>query len=293
MKQINFVILLTLIPLVLSIGITPALSFAQEPPSEDCKGGEVRLKNPSTGVIICENQDQAQKYIAQGWTALDALPSSWTKTTQATCKDGMIHLKNPSDGSSHCAKPGDAKNLVDMGWIASHSPAKQHSSGVAPHDVVCRGGLTLVIRDTGHPNCLKQNTYEKLIEHGMNVKITGTECKGGMIHLKNPTTGAIVCEKQSLAKNLVGAGWVATDEIPGMETTAPAKCTGGKAQLKNPNSGEIFCANQDQAQTYIDQGWVLMNTLVKIWIRNFLNIYGFYRDSGPGKNKEAKICCAN
>ena len=43
----------------------------------------------------------------------------------------------------------------------------------------------------------------------------------------------------------------------------------------------------------VDYAWVLMNTLVKIWIRNFLNICGFYRDSGPGKNKEAKICCAN
>ena len=250
-----------MIPLIASIGITPALSFAQAVPSQDCKGGEIHLKNPNTGEIDCMDQDRAQTFINQGWIALDELPSSWTKTTQATCKDGYIHLTNQNSGSSDCAKPADAKKLVDEGWIASHSPAKQHSSGVAPHDVVCRGGLKLIIRDSGHPNCMKQDTQDKLIDHGVIIKRAGTDCKGGEIHLKNSNTGAIICEKQSLAKNFVDIGWIAIDKIPGTETTAPTKCDRQKAQLKNPNSGEIFCANQDQAQTYIDQGWVLMNTL--------------------------------
>ena len=264
LKQITVIIVfLTMIPLIASIGITPALSFAQA--DVGCKGGEIRLKDPSSGEIVCMDQDRAQTFIAQGWVALDKIPSSWTKTTQATCRDGMIHLTDPNSGSSDCAKPADAKKLVNEGWIASHSPAKQHSSGVAPHDVVCRGGLKLIIRDSGHPNCMKQATQDKLIDLGVILKRAGTDCKGGEIHLKNLNTGAIVCEKQSLAKNFVSIGWVALDKIPGMETTAPTICTSGKAQLKNPNSDEIFCANQDQVQKYIDQGWVLMNTLsVKI-----------------------------
>lgn len=250
-----------MIPLIASIGITPALSFAQAPPAQDCKGGEIHLKDPSSRKIVCMDQDRAQSFIAQGWVALDKIPSSWMRTTQATCKDGWIHLTDPNSGSSDCAIPADAKKLVNEGWIASHSPAKQHSSGVAPHDVVCRGNLKLIIRDSGHPNCIKQATQDILIDHGVIIKRAGTDCKGGEIHLKNSNTGAIICEKQSLAKNFVDIGWVAIDEIPGMETTAPTKCKSGKAQLKNPDSGEIFCANQDEAQKYIDQGWVLMNSL--------------------------------
>ena len=257
MNQItSVVILLAMIPLVASIGITPALSFAQAPPAQDCKGGEIHLKDPKSGKIFCMDQDRAQSFIDQGWIAIDEIPSSWMRTAQATCKDGMIHLTNQISGSSDCAKPADAKKLVDEGWIASHSPAKQHSSGVAPHDVVCRGGLKLIIRDSGHPNCMEQDTHDKLIDHGVILKRAGTDCKGGEIHLKNSNTGAIICEKQSLAKNFVDIGWVALDEIPGMETTTPATCKVGEVKLKDPNSGKTTCQNQDRADKFIDQGWI-------------------------------------
>lgn len=250
-----------MIPLIASIGITPALSFAQAPPAQDCKGGEIHLMDPSSRKIVCMDQDRAQSFIAQGWVALDEIPSSWMRTTQATCRDGMIHLTDPNSGSSDCAKPADAKKLVNEGWIASHSPAKQHSSGVAPHDVVCRGGLKLIIRDSGHPNCMKQATQDKLIDHGVILKRVGTDCKGGEIHLKNLNTGAIVCEKQSLAKNLVSSGWVAVDKIPGMEPTTPEVCKVGKAKLMEPSTGTIICENLDRADKLIDEGWVLMNSL--------------------------------
>lgn len=248
-----------MIPLIASIGIVPALSFAQT--DVGCKGGEIRLKDPSSGQTACMDQDRAQSFMAQGWVALDEIPSSWTRTTQATCRDGWIHLTDPDSGSSDCAIPADAKKLVNEGWIASHSPAKQHSSGVAPHDVVCRGNLKLIIRDSGHPNCMKQATQDKLIDHGVILKRVGTDCKGGEIHLKNLNTGAIVCERQSLAKNLVSSGWVATDEIPGMEPTTPEVCKVGKAKLMERSTGTIICENQDQAQKFIDEGWVLMNSL--------------------------------
>ncbi len=36
-----------------------------------CKGGEVKMTDPATGTIICKNQDEAQKFLNQGWVATD------------------------------------------------------------------------------------------------------------------------------------------------------------------------------------------------------------------------------
>ena len=49
------------------------------------------------------------------------------------------------------------------------SPKKQIDNGVAPHDVICRGGLVLVDRGADKIACIKetsiQNTHWNLIEN--------------------------------------------------------------------------------------------------------------------------------
>jgi hypothetical protein len=218
-----------------------------------CKVGEIHLKNPNTGAIICVKQSDVQKYVKEGWVALDKIPGM--KESTSDCKGGEIKLQNPDTGTIICEKPSDAKKFVKQGWIPSHSPLKQFSSGVAPHDVVCRGDFVLTIRDSGHANCMKITSHDKLVAHGLILKLAVKDCKVGEIHLKNPNTGAIICENQSKAPKYVNQGWVAIDKIPGMETTTPTICKGGEVKLKNPSTGTIICENQDQAQKYIDQGW--------------------------------------
>jgi len=46
------------------------------------------------------------------------------------------------------------------------SPRKQMANGVAAEDVICKTGLTLMIRITGDAACVKPSTAEKLIATG-------------------------------------------------------------------------------------------------------------------------------
>jgi len=249
-----------MIPLIASIGIVPALPFAQAEVSMGCKGGEARLQDPNTGEIICEKQSKVSKFVNDGWIALDPVASQGK--LNSLCKNALIPLQDPNDSKNIvCEKPHIAKKLVSEGWVPLHPPHKQLSNDVVPHEIVCRQMLKLVIRDSGHGNCVTPSTHDKMIAAGIGAKAMDKECTTGYIHLKNPNTGAIICDKPQLAKKLLNQGWIALDKIPGMEKTAPTVCKGGEAKLKDPNSDTIICENQDQAQKYINQGWILTNSL--------------------------------
>ena len=47
------------------------------------------------------------------------------------------------------------------------SPRKQMAEGVSAQDVMCRGGLELVIRTNGMPACVKPETIDKMFERGI------------------------------------------------------------------------------------------------------------------------------
>ena len=47
------------------------------------------------------------------------------------------------------------------------SPRKQMAEGVLAQDVMCRGGLELVIRTNGMPACVKPETIDKMFERGI------------------------------------------------------------------------------------------------------------------------------
>ncbi len=249
---------MAMIPLIASIGIVPALTFAQTDASAGCKGGFIHLKNPNTGATICAKQSDVSKYVNQGWIALDEM--SGMKDSTSDCKTGYIHLKNPNTGAVACEKPSKARNLVAQGWTPSHSPHEQFSNDIAPHELVCRQlGHKLIIRDSGIGNCVSSDTHAKMLAAGIGAKaITDKECTGGLIHLKNPNTGAIICEKQSDTSKYVNQGWVALDKVPAMEKTDPAVCKGGEVKMTDPATGTIICKNQDEAQKFLNQGWVVV-----------------------------------
>jgi hypothetical protein len=256
LKQIKFVvILLTMIPLIASIGIIPALPFAQAATSMGCTQGNIHLKNPNTGDIICVKPDEAKRSVGEGWIALDKIPEMHGSASD--CKPGWIHLKNPSTGEIICATPHEARGFVgEAGWEPSHSPNKQSSNGVLPHEIVCRGGLDVIIRNSGDANCVKSTTHNKMRATGIGLTPLAMGCTQGNIHLKNPNTGAIVCEKQSDAPKFVNEGWLALDKISAMGTTAPAICKGGETKLMNPNTGDITCAKPEETKKFVGEGWI-------------------------------------
>ncbi len=51
----------------------------------------------------------------------------------------------------------------------SDSPRKQMANGIAAEDVICKSGLTLMIRNSGSAACVKPSTAEKLANAGWGV----------------------------------------------------------------------------------------------------------------------------
>jgi hypothetical protein len=74
-----------------------ALDFTPGPSVTDtseiqCKGGAAVLRAPDTGVILCSNQDQAQKYIRQGYERIDKQEKQTaTGTIQSEQEGGRNH----------------------------------------------------------------------------------------------------------------------------------------------------------------------------------------------------------
>ncbi len=135
------------------------------------------------------------------------------------------------------------------------APKKQIDKGALPHEVTCKASLKLIIRNHGVASCVKPSTATAWEGAGKGKADPTLDCKSGAVHLENPNTGAIICEKQSKASKYVNLGWKEIDGMPEKKTTTPTECKGGEVKLMNPNTGDIICENQDQAQKYIDEGW--------------------------------------
>lgn len=234
-----------------------------------CKEGAVHLKNPNTNAIICENQSQAEKYITQGWVALDKVPTPddpFLPTANLTqCKGGEIHLENERLGTIICENQDQAQKYINEGWVAIDHVPEHDDTGLTK----CSGGhIPMSGSATGSPVCVLQDKVQKYTAQGFtpleDVQSKGDfrmsnlkECKGGSFHLKNPNTGAIICERQDQAKKYMNEGWEALDDIT---TQAPGQaCKTGEVNLKNPGTGAIICEKQSDAKQYTDQGWVIVN----------------------------------
>ncbi len=51
-------------------------------------------------------------------------------------------------------------------YVGVDPPLKQVAQGIAPHQVICKEGLQLIIKYNGSPACVKPETAEKLAQRG-------------------------------------------------------------------------------------------------------------------------------
>ena len=54
-------------------------------------------------------------------------------------------------------------------YVGVDPPLKQIAQGIAPEDITCNEGLTLLIKHNGSPACVKPDTAEILEERGWGV----------------------------------------------------------------------------------------------------------------------------
>jgi len=73
--------------------------------------------------------------------------------------------------------------------------------------------------------------------------ISDKEWKEGLIHLQNPSTGGIICEKQSDVDKFVGEGWINLDHESSLRDSKSKACKPGVAVMQNPTNGNIICVN--------------------------------------------------
>jgi hypothetical protein len=206
-------VLFSLIPIILSIGIVPS-SFAQD--DRDVQGGVY---------------------------------------------DPLVSQEESIKGIQPFGSVLEAEGTYD-------SPKEQMKKGVAPHNVKCNPGSTLIIRNHGFPACVQQSTADAWDNKGWGVAGTLLDCKGGDIHMHNANTGAVICENQSKAQKYINLGWVAIDPIPitqdpFLPTGRLSQCKGGEIHLQDPSNLNVICENQDQAQKYVNEGWTALDQIPK------------------------------
>ena len=94
---------------------TPDDPFLPTANLTQCKGGEIHLENEKLGTIICENQDQAQKYINEGWTAIDSVPEH-DDTGLTKCSGGHIPMSGSATGSPVCVQQDKVQKYTAQGF---------------------------------------------------------------------------------------------------------------------------------------------------------------------------------
>ncbi len=172
-KIFRYSIFLTMIPLILSIGLVPIFSFAQQntgfsdsnvPPYKQMANGElphdVACKDDKvlilryTGHPACINTATSDK-----WSSLGKVgPTS-------DCKAGLVALHNFNTGASLCEKKNNTENYVQHGW--------------------------------------------EIIDAVPPMKISTSECDASHTKLKNPGTGSIIClVPGGEAQKYLTRGWV-------------------------------------------------------------------------------------
>jgi glyoxylase-like metal-dependent hydrolase (beta-lactamase superfamily II) len=127
-------IIFALLFLILTIGIIPALSFSFVPTAEAYGGGGGGGKKPDPRVC-------GEKLCSE----ITGGRNAW-------------ETRNISNSEI----PSEQNNDVT-------SPKKQMKSGVAAKDVICKSGLTLMIRISGDAACVKSTSIEKLTTAGFGI----------------------------------------------------------------------------------------------------------------------------
>ena len=161
----KFLTLFSLIPLILSIGITPGLSFGFVPDSANHQ-----LSNGALPHEVTCSQDKTLVVRSNGkpacvkpGTGKDWEASGMGKTNPVSdCKPGMATLENASTGAIFCADQDKAQKYINQGWESLDEMPPQKTSISE-----CSGGRTqLKNPNTGSIICPNQDKVQKYINEG-------------------------------------------------------------------------------------------------------------------------------
>jgi len=95
------------------------------------------------------------------------------------------------------------------------SPRKQMAEGVLAQDVMCRGGLELVIRTNGMPACVKPETIDKMFERGIlfTTKLTKSNAEIATVPASSMSTVNFYVTDNDLNKSHRGIEVVSTEGL--------------------------------------------------------------------------------
>ena len=95
------------------------------------------------------------------------------------------------------------------------SPRKQMAEGVSAQDVMCRGGLELVIRTNGMPACVKPETIDKMFERGIlfTTKLTKSNAEIATVPASSMSTVNFYVTDNDLNKSHRGIEVVSTEGL--------------------------------------------------------------------------------
>ncbi len=230
---------------------------------EQCMQGFVYMNHPYSDESICVKRSSVHKLTTQGWLAQDYEPETTIvsgKIIDQPCKSGHVVFENSNTGAIICVKQ------VDVGKMGPHF---EMISDMPDYDVEtpeCNARYVMMINEnTDEEFCIRADKVRKAYERGfvevgesrINSGTGSTECKGGLVQMKNPNSGNIICEKRSDVAKRQALGWQALDyePAPSATPTPTETCKGGAAVLQNPTTGDIICSKQSDAHKFTRQGW--------------------------------------
>ena len=170
---IRYFMLVSFIPLILSIGIIPTFSFAQQntgfsdyvKPYKQMSNGALPhdvFCSDDKILIVRNNGKPACVKLGTG-TNWESAGMGKTNPTE-NCKPGYATLENPNTAAIICEDQDKAQKYINQGWES--------------------------------------------LDETPPMKLSPGECREGETKLKNPGTGSIVCKLGGQAQKYEGRGWV-------------------------------------------------------------------------------------
>ncbi len=258
-------ILFSFIPLILSIGIVPGLSYASEytdTPREQREDGftpnEVQCDiglhliirmNGKAACVITEKVDE--------WEDV----KNAIEHPLLSCQDNFVFLEHPQTGAIICRGQATVQNFVDRGWTVLDTTPQ-----VEPEIDQCRSGKLHVEAPTGAILCKRPSDVQRFIDAGWNVldatpafsETGAAQCNRERVAMSGDTTGTIKCVRSQSVDLFKRNGFTLVEVAPKAGDAAMfdlTGCRGGAFHLKNLSSGIISCVIQSNVPTYLDRGW--------------------------------------